>query len=162
MIWVRERTAKGHYIGWSYGLDGKLAKAPRYQDVEGFEKEKMGLYPIHVHVDHLGFVWVNLEAGSRPTVSWEEDFEGVDQQPRLLGFDLSQYHFDHTWSMMGDYNWKTLADNYNEVYPSLLPFKLRPCLSPNYSKVRKDKRKRKLTMTSDINSAITVQRAIPA
>ncbi|KAB8215288.1 Rieske [2Fe-2S] iron-sulfur domain-containing protein [Aspergillus novoparasiticus] len=104
------------YHGWSYGLDGKLAKAPRYQDVEGFEKEKMGLYPIHVHIDHLGFVWVNLEAGDRPSVSWEEDFEGVDQQPRLQGFDLSQYHFDHTWSMMGDYNWKTLADNYNECY----------------------------------------------
>ncbi|GAB1205015.1 hypothetical protein APSETT445_003681 [Aspergillus pseudonomiae] len=85
--------------GWSYGLDGKLAKAPRYQDVEGFEKEKMSLYPIHIHIDHLGFVWVNLEAGSRPSVSWEEDFEGVDQQPRLQGFDLSQYHFDHTWSV---------------------------------------------------------------
>lgn len=111
--------------------------------MEGFEKEKMGLYPIHVHIDHLGFVWVNLEAGDRPSVSWEEDFEGVDQQPRLQGFDLSQYHFDHTWSMMGDYKWKTLADNYNEVYPSFLPC---PFMIPNYPKVMKIREKLVITI----------------
>jgi phenylpropionate dioxygenase-like ring-hydroxylating dioxygenase large terminal subunit len=102
-------------VGWSYGLNGKLAKAPKYQDLEGFEKEKHGLFPIHVHIDKYGFIWVNLEASETPSVPWEKDFAGVDEQSRLKPFDFSQYQFDHQWEMVGDYNWKTLADNYNEV-----------------------------------------------
>lgn len=111
------RWAFTEYIGWSYGLNGKLAKAPRYQELEGFEKEKNGLFPVHVHIDKLGFIWVNLDASETPTVKWEDDFAGVDEQPRLKPFDFSQYRFDHVWDMVGDYNWKTLADNYNEVRP---------------------------------------------
>ncbi|KAL4816186.1 Rieske [2Fe-2S] iron-sulfur domain-containing protein [Aspergillus spinulosporus] len=104
------------YHGWSYGLNGKLAKAPRYQELDGFDKEKNGLFPIHVHIDKLGFIWVNLDAAETPSVRWEDDFAGVDEQPRLKPFVFSQYRFDHAWDMMGDYNWKTLADNYNECY----------------------------------------------
>lgn len=111
------RWAFTEYIGWSYGLNGKLAKAPRYQELEGFEKEKNGLFPVHVHIDKLGFIWVNLDASETPTVKWEDDFAGVDEQPRLKPFDFFQYRFDHVWDMVGDYNWKTLADNYNEVRP---------------------------------------------
>ncbi|KAH8896206.1 iron-sulfur cluster-binding protein [Thozetella sp. PMI_491] len=104
------------YHGWSYGFNGKLAKAPKYQDLESFDKEANGLYPVHVHIDHLGFVWVNLDSKSKPTISWEDEFSTVDRQPRLEVFDMSQYRFDHQWEMLGDYNWKTLADNYNECY----------------------------------------------
>lgn len=103
------------YHGWSYGLNGNLAKAPRFDDVEGFEKENQSLLPVHVHIDALGFIWVNLDSSPTP-VPWEEDFKGVDTQDRFQKFDFSNYRFDHTWHMDGDYNWKTLADNYNECY----------------------------------------------
>jgi phenylpropionate dioxygenase-like ring-hydroxylating dioxygenase large terminal subunit len=66
-------------------------------------------------VDKLGFVWINMDANETPTTSWEELFGTVDEQPRLQKFDMSNYTFDHQWEMTGDYNWKTLADNYNEV-----------------------------------------------
>lgn len=101
--------------GWSYGFDGHLAKAPKYQEIPAFKKEENGLYRIHVHVDALGFVYVNLDASETPAVSWEQDFATVDQQPRLLLFDMTKYTYDHSWEMTGDYNWKVLADNYNEV-----------------------------------------------
>ncbi|EXL91858.1 cytochrome P450 oxidoreductase [Fusarium odoratissimum NRRL 54006] len=104
------------YHGWSYGLDGKLAKAPKYQEVPSFDKSTNNLYPIHVHIDKLGFIWVNMDASATPTVAWDDDFAGVDTQPRLQPFDMAAYHFDHQWEMIGDYNWKTLADNYNECY----------------------------------------------
>ena len=104
------------YHGWSYGLNGKLTKAPRFDTVPEFKKENQSLFPVHVHIDALGFVWVNLEASSTPTIAWEDDFDGVDRQERFQKFDFTQYKFDHTWSMEGDYNWKTLADNYNECY----------------------------------------------
>lgn len=103
------------YHGWSYGLNGNLAKAPRFESVPTFEKENHSLFKVHVHVDGMGFVWVNLDASSRP-IAWEDDFEGVDTQERVRRFDYSHYKFDHVWQMQGEYNWKTLADNYNECY----------------------------------------------
>src|SRR5688572_19742623 len=111
---VRARASDaltGSAIGWSYGFDGKLAKAPKYQELEDFDKTSNGLFKVHVHIDKLGFVWVNL-ASDEP-IPWEDDFGGVDEQPRLQGFPMDEYQFDHEWGMMGDYNWKTLADNYN-------------------------------------------------
>ncbi|KAF9639907.1 iron-sulfur cluster-binding protein [Lasiodiplodia theobromae] len=104
------------YHGWSYSLNGKLAKAPRFDTVESFDKAKNDLYPIHTHIDALGFIWVNLEAAKVPSADWTDDFGGVDLQPRLAQFQMAEYTFDHAWSMVGDYNWKTLADNYNECY----------------------------------------------
>lgn len=104
------------YHGWSYGLNGKLAKAPGYQDLADFDKSKNGLLPIHVHIDVNGFIWVNLDSKDEPEISWEEDFKGIDLQPRFSGFDFNDYKFDHSWEMDGAYNWKILADNYNECY----------------------------------------------
>lgn len=104
------------YHGWSYGLNGKLAKAPGYQELEGFDKSQNGLLPIHVHVDTNGFVWLNLDAEEKPEISWEDDFEGVDLQPRFDGFHFEDYDFYSGWESTGDYNWKVVADNYNDNY----------------------------------------------
>ncbi|KAM6510255.1 hypothetical protein FALCPG4_017878 [Fusarium falciforme] len=103
------------YHGWSYGLNGQLAKAPGYLDMKGFDKANNGLFPIHVHEDAKGFIWVNLDASKKPE-AWSQDFNKIDQMSRHESFNFEDYHFDHTWEMSGDYNWKTLADNYNECY----------------------------------------------
>lgn len=63
----------------------------------------------------MGFVWINLDAKETPEIAWEDDLGKVDMQERLKGFDASKYHFDHQYEIVGDFNWKTLADNYNEV-----------------------------------------------
>jgi len=104
------------YHGWSYGLNGKLAKAPGYQDLPGFDRNQNGLFPIHVRIDVNGFIWVNLDSKPEPEISWEEDFDGVDQQERFKHFDFGNYDFDHVWAIDADYNWKIAADNYNECY----------------------------------------------
>lgn len=104
------------YHGWSYSLNGSLAKAPGYHDIEGFDKKSNGLIPIHVHVDALGFVWINLDAGKVPENTWDDSFHGVDKRQRHGVFNFGEYKFDHSWGMVGNYNWKTLADNYNECY----------------------------------------------
>ncbi|KAH6887623.1 Rieske [2Fe-2S] domain protein [Thelonectria olida] len=114
---------KGHnsifackYHGWSYGLNGKLAKAPGYQDLEGFDKSQNGLWPVHIHVDDKGFIWANLDGGEKPEIAWADDFDRVDQEAIFSGYNFDDYVFDHTWEMDGEYNWKILANNYNESH----------------------------------------------
>ncbi|KAI0878662.1 hypothetical protein GGS24DRAFT_487061 [Hypoxylon argillaceum] len=104
------------YHNWSYSLNGKLTKAPSYQDIEGFDKSQNGLFPIHVHIDTNGFIWVNLEAVEKPTTAWEDDYKGIDRQERFKAYNFDDYQFDHIWQMEGEYNWKLLGDNYNECY----------------------------------------------
>ncbi|EFX04861.1 rieske family domain containing protein [Grosmannia clavigera kw1407] len=102
------------YHGWSYSYQGGLAKAPRFDTVDGFDRAQHGLLPVHVHVDRAGFVWVNLEAGT-PSVPWSDDFAGVDStMADTYGF--SGYHFDHRWDIDLDANWKGVVENYNECY----------------------------------------------
>lgn len=104
------------YHGWSYGLTGNLAKAPQYQEIPNFDKSKNSLFPVHVHVDDLGFIWVNLDASKEPMIKWDDDFAGVDTQERFKIYNIAEYKFDHSWEMDAKYNWKALADNYNECY----------------------------------------------
>ncbi|KAI1617058.1 Rieske [2Fe-2S] iron-sulfur domain-containing protein [Exophiala viscosa] len=104
------------YHGWSYGLSGEVAKAPRFDTMEHFDKSQYSLFEAHLRVDKLGWVWVNLDSASPPTISWEKHFQGVDQQPRLGKFTMEAFEFDHTWEMEGEYNWKNIIDNYNECY----------------------------------------------
>lgn len=104
------------YHGWSYSFKGSLSKAPRFDTVQGFDKSQHSLLPIHVHIDKAGFVWVNFQAGD-PDVKWEDDFKGVDEQPRMQQFDFAEeFTFDHRWEMDVEANWKGLVDNYNECY----------------------------------------------
>ncbi|KAI1823801.1 hypothetical protein F4861DRAFT_531371 [Xylaria intraflava] len=104
------------YHNWSYSLNGKLTKAPTYQDIEGFDKSQNGLFPIHVHIDANGFIWVNMEAAQKPTTAWEDDYKNIDTQARFKAYNFDEYQFDHSWQMEGAYNWKLLGDNYNECY----------------------------------------------
>lgn len=95
-----------------------MAKAPRFDVVPEFNNKEYGLYKVHTHIDARGFIWVNLDAAEKPTISWEEQFEGVDTQPRLKNFDMDDYVYEYTWKMEGKFNWKTLIENYNEVSPT--------------------------------------------
>src|SRR6478752_7711675 len=87
--------------------------------MDTFDTDSNGLFKVHVYVDHRGFVWINFDGNETP-VPWDADFKGADKQPRLDNFNMDDYSFDHAWDMNGNYNWKTLVDNYNEVSHSNL------------------------------------------
>lgn len=88
-----------------------------FRDACDFDETDAGIpIPIHIHIDHNGFIWVNLDGKEVPEVAWDDDFAGVDQQDRYEGLNFDDYEFDHAWEMTGDYNWKILSDNYNECY----------------------------------------------
>jgi phenylpropionate dioxygenase-like ring-hydroxylating dioxygenase large terminal subunit len=98
------------YHGWSYGLNGKLAKAPGYQDLE-FDKDQNSLFPIHTRVDRNGFVWVNMDAADVPEVSFDEHFENVDTQQRYIdsGINFDDYELDHTYEIEGTLSPTTIS-----------------------------------------------------
>ncbi|KAI4727230.1 ISP domain-containing protein [Aureobasidium sp. EXF-10728] len=104
------------YHGWSYGLNGNLAKAPGYQDLDDFDKSQNNLFGIHVKVDINNFIWINMDANPTPEVPWEEHFADVDKQDRYRDFNFADYELDHCYELDGDFNWKILADNFNECY----------------------------------------------
>ncbi|KAH7133630.1 choline monooxygenase [Dactylonectria macrodidyma] len=119
---------KGHnnvlsckYHGWSYGLNGKLAKAPGYQDLPGFDKAQNNLFSVHVHTDVNGFIWVNMDAAVKPENPWTDDIEAVDTQQRFKAYDFGEYEFDHTWEVEGEWNWKIMADGQILPYGSPTP-----------------------------------------
>lgn len=81
----------------------------------------MHLFPVHIHVDHNGFVYANLDASETPSVSWESQYSDMDRQAILenSGIDWSLVEYDFTWSKEGNYNWKVMQDNFNECYHCL-------------------------------------------
>ena len=104
------------YHGWSYGINGKLAKAPDYDQLDDFDKNQNGLLPIHTRIDINGFIWVNMDSSEIPEVPWEEMFKDVDMQERFNEINFENYELDHTYEVEGEYNWKILSDNFNECY----------------------------------------------
>lgn len=107
------------YHGWSYDLNGKLTKAPRFtpESVPTFDPSAIHLFPVHVHVDRNGFVYVNLDANPDPAISWGSQYGDLDRQQVLLnsGIDWDKVEYDFTWTNDGAFNWKVMQDNYNEV-----------------------------------------------
>lgn len=103
------------YHGWSYGLDGKLAKAPWYEDVENFDKSRNNLFRVHVRTDINGFIWVNLNSSDEPE-PWEKDFANIDQQERYEQYNFKDYVFDREFEIDAETNWKLCVDNFNEYY----------------------------------------------
>lgn len=102
------------YHGWSYGLNGKLAKAPGYQDIPDFDKSQNGLFSIHTRTDENGFVWINLDAQEEPEVQWEKETAEAEAKDRFTSFDFSNYEFDYVSKFDIEYNWKMAADNYSD------------------------------------------------
>lgn len=111
----RNQILSCRYHGWSYSMDGRLTKAPWYDELEGFDKSQNGLFKIHLRQDALGFLWVNLDSSDKPE-PWEKEFDGIDKQPRYEGYNLNDYEFDHEFEIDAATNWKLCSDNFNECY----------------------------------------------
>ncbi|KAH3681003.1 hypothetical protein WICPIJ_008011 [Wickerhamomyces pijperi] len=99
------------YHGWSYNTDGLLSKAPQFDNVQGFEKEKNSLYAINTHVTDQGLIFVNFSKDPQP---FDEFFKGL--QTEFHEFDFSDYEYHMSYELDGQFNWKTLMDGYMECY----------------------------------------------
>lgn len=103
------------YHGWSYNSDGKLTKAPHFDNVEGFKKEENSLFPIKTHVTSHGLVFINFNNDtSENFIPFDKWFEGITQE--FDEFDFSDYEYHMSYELDGQFNWKTLMDGYQECY----------------------------------------------
>ncbi|KZT54421.1 ISP domain-containing protein [Calocera cornea HHB12733] len=102
------------YHAWTFDLAGNLIKAPQFDSVPGFDKKEHGLYPVHMHITRGGLIFVNLEASETPSVTFEEHFPGM--AALLDGFDFQRYELRKKSVHVGEFNWKTRMDGYQECY----------------------------------------------
>jgi nitrite reductase/ring-hydroxylating ferredoxin subunit len=83
------------YHGWTYDTQGKLIKAPKFEDVAGFDKSQNGLYEIRTFVDSSGFVYINF------------DVYGSDGLSIRVGVPIrARLSLVESWNVDANINWK--------------------------------------------------------
>ncbi len=99
------------YHSWTYDLDGRLLKAPHMDEVEGFDKNNIQLYPVACE-SWGGFVFLNLSPESAA------DFQQVIARTasQLERYPLSDLRIGATLHYQVNANWKIICENYNECY----------------------------------------------
>jgi choline monooxygenase len=94
------------YHGWTYDLDGRLARAPRMGALQGFTREGFSLS--RVAVEAWGPL-VFLHPGS-PQRSVREELSELEQRLQSFGMDGLRHVTRRTYPMRC--NWKVFVDNY--------------------------------------------------
>jgi carnitine monooxygenase subunit len=117
-------TLQCPYHAWTYGLDGRLRKAPRSEREPGFDSSVLSL--LSVSVDTWGpFVFVNPDPEGEPLA---DALGPLPEVVALSGLDLDglRFHSHVPWEQ--EVNWKVALENYLECYHC-------PVAHPGFSKV---------------------------
>ncbi|CUS12153.1 unnamed protein product [Tuber aestivum] len=94
------------YHGWPYNVQGALIKAPWFEGVEGFDKERNGLFEIHGRTTKEGLVFVNLDV-SRSAVAHPEDKLNAAAAAAAAALHGGiKTRWVDGWAREGRFNWK--------------------------------------------------------
>ena len=104
------RALHCRYHGWTYGLDGRLRRAPEMQDAVGFEVKDVCL-PLLAVAEWLGLVFVNPDREPAP---FETVVAGI--ATRIAPTDFGGMQLVHRQDYEVQCNWKVYVDNYVEGY----------------------------------------------
>ena len=52
------------YHGWQYDDEGRLVKAPKFDESAGFNPEENGLFEVKLILTREGLIFVNFDAGT--------------------------------------------------------------------------------------------------
>ncbi|KAF5693657.1 hypothetical protein FDENT_1889 [Fusarium denticulatum] len=92
------------YHGWSYNTEGKLTKAPYFDELPGFDKNMNSLFGIHTKQDSRGFLHVNVsrhEGVSATATPMGAEFGKLDiVRPDAELLDSIEFS--------GKFNWKVI------------------------------------------------------
>ena len=98
------------YHAWTYGLDGRLIRAPHMDEVQGFDKADYSLHPVNLGLFE-GFIFVNLADDPMPLEEWFAPLAGkfshwnmsILRSAKRIEYDVRA-------------NWKLIFENYSECY----------------------------------------------
>src|SRR3954465_13592409 len=105
-------TLQCPYHAWTYGLDGRLRKAPRSEEEPDFPQDELGLVP--VAVDTWGpFVFANSGPDPEPLA---QALGSLPAQVGKLGLDVDSLVHHSRWEAEIEANWKIVSENFLECY----------------------------------------------
>ncbi len=122
------------YHAWTYGLDGKLLRAPQMKEGNGFSKSRCALPQAHIRIWE-GFVFISLAENPQP---FEVQMEAL--MGKFVDWKMAELRIAHHIEYKLNCNWKLILQNYQECYhcPGVHPLlsKLTPVHSAqhDYSK----------------------------
>ena len=102
------------YHSWSYDLAGQLRHAPHCEAVRNFDKSKVAINSIRVHVA-AGFVFVSLD---RNGPSFEDSLGGFAELLAASVPDAAQLKLAQCQHFNINANWKIVVENFLENYHS--------------------------------------------
>ncbi len=91
------------YHGWTYGLDGRLLKAPRMAGIEEFKREENGLLPLEIET-WGSWIFLRQETGN------EKLNELLQPLETRLNAGSLRFHKQVRYEIQC--NWKVFVDNY--------------------------------------------------
>lgn len=113
------KTLQCKYHAWTYGLDGRLRKAPGCGFEERFDKSEFSLVPVSVDTWNE-FVFVNPDPKAAPLRETHPEFEELAASHRL---DFTGYCYYDRYTYEIPANWKVWVENATECYhcPTIHP-----------------------------------------
>jgi phenylpropionate dioxygenase-like ring-hydroxylating dioxygenase large terminal subunit len=105
-------TLQCRYHAWTYGLDGRLRKAPRSEHEAEFDKSELCLLPVAVDTWNE-FVFANPDPTAAPL---SESFAGFGQLAAGRGMDFTGYRYYGRYTYEVPANWKVWVENGSECY----------------------------------------------
>jgi Rieske 2Fe-2S family protein len=105
------RALRCPYHSWTYGMDGRLLKAPHTEDLDDFDADSFGLNQVGVG-RWGGFCFVHLTPAEATPLA--EEVEPFEQSLRRYPLDdlVVGRRFEYDVAA----NYKVIAENYNECY----------------------------------------------
>jgi phenylpropionate dioxygenase-like ring-hydroxylating dioxygenase large terminal subunit len=99
------------YHGWRFGTDGRLNWVPDEDDfLQGSPCGERNL--VEVPSDTwAGFLWFSLDPGAQPLREWLHPVA-----EHLDVYRMEDMKRTHWVTVVGDFNWKCVQDNFNESY----------------------------------------------
>ena len=115
---IGSHSAKGsqlkfgcNYHAWTFGLDGKAAYIPDWEDWQGaLNMGCTSLTPVQVDT-WGGWIWINMDPDAGPLREWLEPIASLIDP---FEFDKMRYRF-RFWGMF-DCNWKVALEAFLEPY----------------------------------------------
>jgi Rieske 2Fe-2S family protein len=111
------RTLQCRYHAWTYGLDGRLLRAPGLQDFPEFDRGAFGLVPVALDTWE-GLVWVNLAENPPPLAAQllPQLAARLGDAGRLTAYRIGTLAVAQSVEYEVRANWKVVVENFMECY----------------------------------------------